>query len=783
MEPHPNRELIVHSNYFPVRFTQPIYKYVIQVESPDPLPPTEHNEVIRKNCLQNKANRGVIAESLGEQFLFLNGAIYSPLIVSIPIELSPEEDKPDIKVTIVQDCVIDFAKDSDSFKQISGRLMRILLKKLRLKQIGAKLFDPSKYQTMDMFEVWPGFASVLAFASGKCYLNVDIASKIITNVNVLDLMNRLKQRASHDLEAVLAKELIGKSVMTVYNRRFYRVDRIAFDKTPSCTIDLHDGTSKSFLEYYLEKYKRKIEVVDQPMLVNIDRKTSQEIFLVPELCVITGLSDEQRANRNLMIELDKIIKPDPGQRLNRTKDLVDVLQQNEATRSLLNLWNLQIESTPMKVPGSKIDAGRLLMGGQRSIDIENSQNLDRDIQGKFYQSKNFKTLAVFYPRMCTNEYNTLRDMTQNIFGQLQINCDEFKGVEIQDFRNFEQVKGAAFATLNPNVTACIWILPGNKKNGTHYDKLKRLLINTLPVPSQMIIAKTISANKNLRSILTKLYIQVCAKIGGIPWAISEMPFSEKPAMVIGLDLQDKINNKQSIYSMVATVNNTFSAYWSNSVFGGNDMNIETFIRTNLPRAVEKFNKDNGILPHYYIIFRDGVSVGQRDTVKDKEIVPIRETLQKSYEGSQIKPSLLFITTNKRSNSKFFYSPQNSNDPRTIQNPLPGTFISKEICPDQDEFYLLAQKTFRGLASPTNFYILANDFTQELKIPIETVKERVAKLAYKLCYLYYNTSGSIKVPAPIHYAQKLTTVIETGSAPNEKIVPHSFLSQIASLYFI
>lgn len=64
-----------------------------------------------------------------------------------------------------------------------------------------------------------------------------------------------------------------------------------------------------------------------------------------------------------------------------------------------------------------------------------------------------------------------------------------------------------------------------------------------------------------------------------------------------------------------------------------------------------------------------------------------------------------------------------------------------------------------------------------------VKDLIAKLAYKLCFLYYNTTGAIKVPAPIHYAQKLSYLIGDKSVANERIVPHSVLGQIQSLYFI
>ena len=119
----------------------------------------------------------------------------------------------------------------------------------------------------------------------------------------------------------------------------------------------------------------------------------------------------------------------------------------------------------------------------------------------------------------------------------------------------------------------------------------------------------------------------------------------------------------------------------------------------------------------------------------------------------------------------------------LQNPLQGTYIHKLVTDNPNEFYLLAQKTFRGLASPTSFLIIENEFTDKVKIPQETVKDLIAKLAFKLCFLYYNTTGAIKVPAPIHYAQKLSYLVGDKSVGNERIIPHQTLGQQNSLYFI
>ena len=56
---------------------------------------------------------------------------------------------------------------------------------------------------------------------------------------------------------------------------------------------------------------------------------------------------------------------------------------------------------------------------------------------------------------------------------------------------------------------------------------------------------------------------------------------------------------------------------------------------------------------------------------------------------------------------------------------------------QDLFVVL----FQGTVTPTN-YVVIHD-TANMKT------DRVQQLTYKLCHLYYNWPGTVRVPAPCH----------------------------------
>lgn len=68
-----------------------------------------------------------------------------------------------------------------------------------------------------------------------------------------------------------------------------------------------------------------------------------------------------------------------------------------------------------------------------------------------------------------------------------------------------------------------------------------------------MLASTIKAGKNLRSIVNKILMQFQAKMSAIPWAVSDLPFTNEPTMVIGYDVFHQ-SRKQSRLAFVATIN-------------------------------------------------------------------------------------------------------------------------------------------------------------------------------------------------------------------------------------
>jgi aubergine-like protein len=69
-------------------------------------------------------------------------------------------------------------------------------------------------------------------------------------------------------------------------------------------------------------------------------KTETLIYLIPELCLMTGLTDEVRNNFNDMKKLNESLKPNSSSRLRDCKDFIRSL--NESSKDFIKNWGVDL---------------------------------------------------------------------------------------------------------------------------------------------------------------------------------------------------------------------------------------------------------------------------------------------------------------------------------------------------------------------------------------------------------------------------------------------------------
>ena len=179
--------------------------------------------------------------------------------------------------------------------------------------------------------------------------------------------------------------------------------------------------------------------------------------------------------------------------------------------------------------------------------------------------------------------------------------------------------------------------------------------------------------------------------------------------------------------------------------------------------------NNRMTPSHCIFIRDGISPSQLRNICVKEVKSILETLKDLGIQSKVTYTLL----NKKTNLKVFLKGQGK-----FENAPPGTIIDSEVTSSElNDFYLIPAKTNQGVASSIHYQLVYDDANIQ--------SGDFHSLVYKLCFLYYNWTGSVKVPAPCKYAKKLVTLLgEKLSDRSMTFLPNSrFSTQLNTLYYL
>lgn len=124
---------------------------------------------------------------------------------------------------------------------------------------------------------------------------VDVSTRIIRQA---DLLQTISQAKNDERD-----ELIGRSVIATYgNWRIYTLKKIRTNQKASSTFD-KNGEKTTYVEYFKKRYGVQIKDVNQELvLTSVRRKVlnkegqlvveENDIYLVPELVNLTGMSDD-----------------------------------------------------------------------------------------------------------------------------------------------------------------------------------------------------------------------------------------------------------------------------------------------------------------------------------------------------------------------------------------------------------------------------------------------------------------------------------------------------------
>lgn len=783
----PSERIKVKSNFFELKIGQVINRYKIDILQDDKaVDPVENWELFIKVA---SIRRKILGALYGSSHYRVNNIIYSTRITDEQT-FEDEVEGAKLKTTIRHIGVLEVGESSE-VSNFLGRIFKSMQAKLKLKMVARKYFDdkaPVRFSNWKL-ELWPGYMTSLAVYGKTPLINIDVCFKTIREKTVAELIRENKSKWMEG-NGKLKEMLVGTTVMTMHNRILFRIEDVDMGKRPIDTFTKSDGTTISYLQYFKDKYNKDLKEKDMPMMVQKKKKNGKEEthYFPPELCLLTGLSNEMKENRNLMKDLAQTTKPNPSARLQKCADLCKLMERNEGVNAILKDWDLMVSTEPATLEAKKFDAGKMVLGSTQ-LNLENNPQLDRDSQTKMVEQPKLESWVIFYPKRDDRILDKFMDTIKQSIDTYGYEAERPKTVGVGS-READAWIEEIERNTDQRTRMAVFLLEGKKKAAPLYDDIKRYLITKRPIPSQVVLTSTANSDKGLRSICNKILVQICAKVGGVPWNVNNLPLSEVPTMIVGIDVFHKMStHKKSLLAFTATMNREFSKYWSTVRQQEEGQEIGIYLESAFIESVKEFRSIHKFELARVIVYRDGVSDSQRQAIQAMEVSSfVRGVNTLVNEGALTKrPELIFICSNKRVTAKFFNGDQNSNPKIPMKNPLPGTTIDSTVTHGTD-FYLTSQTVREGSVTPTHYFVLGyyQDVDGEYRHRDEAAKARLSEiqlLTYKLCYLYYNWTGAVKVPAPIHYADRLASLIGDRWQNGAPMIPHSRFGKAKSLYFI
>lgn len=287
---------------------------------------------------------------------------------------------------------------------------------------------------------------------------------------------------------------------------------------------------------------------------------------------------------------------------------------------------------------------------------------------------------------------------------------------------------------DPKFLVCIV----SNDNADRYSVIKKALSVQRAVLSQVIQARSLT-NKNAMSIATKVMIQISTKLGNAPWKVNIPP---KGVMFIGFDVcHDTRDRSRSFAAFIASMDQNMSdVFYSSAMSHKNGEELSNSFGQLAKQAIINYQELHKELPKMIIVYRDGVGDGQIQFVIDHELTQLKKVTKELYEDVKVKMAFLIVT--KRINARFFQGPN---------NPKAGTVVDDVITlPERYDFFLVSQNVTQGTATPTNYNVIYD--TSGLS------PDKMQIITHKMCHLYYNWTGTVRVPNVCQYAHKLSLLV-------------------------
>lgn len=153
------------------------------------------------------------------------------------------------------------------------------------------------------------------------------------------------------------------------------------------------------MKFQFQRYNIELKDKKQPLLLSFTKKTNPDgtrktIGLIPELCRLTGVTEEMRSNFRLMRAVSDYTRLDPKERLRKLNNYNSRLMRSQESVNIFKEWGLEMERKIIDVKARVLNPETIIFGGDVRVETNLEADWVRTFLISFYVSFSLFSLSL-----------------------------------------------------------------------------------------------------------------------------------------------------------------------------------------------------------------------------------------------------------------------------------------------------------------------------------------------------------------------------------------------------
>ena len=626
------------------------------------------------------------------------------------------------------------------------------------------------------FLYFPALKAVCeTYEGGNIFMKLLPKHLIKTEYTYRDYFDSIKKENQQERLEFFKQSVLNKRGITIYNQTMIKIEDVIVKNPYEIEFSDKSGKNWNVGDYLTNKLKIKgIEDEEMPIAVRIIDKGGKlkgderkYIHIPCQLLAVVGNVFGEKIDIKQLIQSPN----DKLEEIEKIRKLIEINSKNSQEEQSLNYLGTKFE--PLTIDGQIIKPPLIIFGDKQkqigSLTTDNSINLMETIP--YSKVRELNKIHIYTYDLTPDKYETIWQKLQAASKELgiELNNPMFYSLEKYDQKDifesyiqnyFNKCDETYSSEKKEDKTDFIFLFMDKKyKDRFHYSIFKSV-INKFNwcIPTQVILYDEKKLNKQNLSQFTNILCQMWAKKGNELYICD---FSFIPNTIVVSYTLNYITKSKILTSLAISLGTKLYEYiFFSDISESKDGTISNSLYSVLNKALRTLGKTLKKQINNIVIYRDAVNNKQQNSVKIIEISVIKQALKdvtEKFENEKkdnekiINPykdsKLVLILVSKMNEIKLFLEGNNhGNNGEFIQNIPIGTLVDRVITnQDKYDFYLNSAESRQGTCSSTHYTVLHDDSSLSAS--------QIYKLTYYLTFLSYNTTKSIRVPAPLYFVTR------------------------------